>query len=388
MQAYLDYNSTSPIDPQVYSAMERFFRDDFGNASSVHRKGQAARHAVEAAREAVADVLDAEPSDVFFTSGGTEADNIALRGVMEAVGSDRRHLVISAIEHPAVLECAAELGRRGYSVILAPVDARGIVDLKFLKGAITGETALVSVMHANNETGSIQPIREIAALADAKGALFHTDAVQSFTKIPLKPYEDGVDLASFSAHKICGPKGVGALFIRKGTKIKPLFYGGHQEKNIRPGTENVAMIAGFGQAVRQADVCRVEESSRVRSMRDRLWKGFCERLDGIHRNADDASSLYNTLNVSFSGLDGETLLMNFDLKNIWASTGSACTAGSVEVSHVLRAMGIEETLARASVRFSLGRFTTEDEIRYALDEIPSIVQRLRQSSSSQGTTSR
>lgn len=379
MQAYLDYNATSPIDPAVFEAMKPFLAEEFGNPSSFHQKGQIARNGIEKAREAIAGALSIEPNDLIFTSGGTESDNLALRGVVE-VAAARREIVVSAIEHQAVLYTAKWLEARSMPVKYVPVNPDGIIDLEALRQAITDKTALVSVMHVNNETGAIQPIREIAAIAHDKGALFHTDAVQSFCRLSLPLEEWGIDLATFSAHKICGPKGAGALYARKGIKVKPVLHGGHQEKNIRPGTENVPGIVGFGAAAAAADRLRAEESARVSALRDKLETGIFKTIEGVSLNGNRSARIYNTLNVSFEGLDGETILMNLDLKNICVSTGSACTAGSVEASHVLLALGIPEKMARAAIRFSLGRFTTSEEIEYVLAELPVIVSRLRRSS--------
>ncbi len=382
MEAYLDYNSTTPVDPRVFEAMKPYLTAEFGNASSFHRKGQAARNAVESARERIADFLGVEPGDIFFTSGGTEADNLAVKGAAEAFEGKRKHLVVSAIEHQAVLFPAKQLEARGFRLSIIPVDVNGVVDMQELKKAVTSDTALVSIMHANNETGSIQPVTEAARIAHERGALFHTDAVQSLGKINIDLDAMPADLLSLSAHKVCGPKGAGALYVRKGVKIKPQLHGGHQEKNIRPGTENVAAIAGFGKAVELlADAAaRADEVARVRRLRDKLFEGIHRSVPDALSNGDTAKGVYNTLNLSFPGLDGETLLMNLDLKNICTSTGSACTAGSVEPSHVLLAMGLGEARARAAVRFSLGRFTTDAEIDYALKELPAIVERLRKAS--------
>ncbi|MGH7198251.1 MAG: cysteine desulfurase family protein [Candidatus Omnitrophota bacterium] len=380
MEAYLDYNATSPMDPAVSQAMIPYLSGHFGNPSSFHKMGQASRHAVESAREIIADSLGVEPGDIIFTSGGTEADNLAVKGAMEWLGDKRKHLVVSTIEHQAVLHPAQYLAKRSVKVSFIPVRPNGIVDLDALKEAVTDDTALVSVMHVNNETGTIQPVREIAAIAHAKGALFHTDAVQSFGKMDFDAETLGADLISLSAHKICGPKGIGALYVKKGLKLKPVTHGGHQEKNIRPGTENVAAIAGFGRAAELAAKNRGPEARRVGQLRDKLSDGLQRSVSHVRVNGDDRDRIYNTLNLSFEGLDGETLLMNLDLKNIYVSTGSACTAGSVEPSHVLIAMGLPEKLARAAIRFSLGRFTTDEEIDHALNEIPSIVERLRKAS--------
>ena len=379
MEAYLDYNATTPVDPAVFEAMKPFLTHDFANASSIHRKGQTARHAVESAREKIADVLEVEPGDVIFTSGGTEADNLAVRGAILSRLLERRHLVVSAIEHQAVLHPARYLESLGCEVSVVPVTPDGIIDLEKLKAAISEKTSLVSLMHVNNEIGTIQPIEEAARLAHDKGAYFHVDAVQSFGKLALHPEASGIDLLSISSHKICGPKGSGAAYIRKGLKIKPIFFGGHQEKNVRPGTENVAAIAGFGKAAELTEKNKTVESKRVGALRDRLQRGIQKKIQGSLENGNPKKRIYNTLNISFEGIDGETLLMNLDLKNICVSTGSACTAGSIEPSHVLIALGLPDKIARAAVRFSLGRFTTETEVDYVLAELPGIVERLRKS---------
>ena len=380
MEAYLDYNATTPVDPRVFEEMKLFLSKEYGNASSFHQKGQAARHAVELARERIADMLEVEPGDIVFTSGGTESDNLAVRGIVMEHMLKRRHLVVSAIEHQAVLHTAQHLEKRGVRVSFVPAGGDGVVDLGALASAVSDETALVSLIHVNNETGVIQPVEEAAKIAHAKGAYFHVDAVQSFGKLPVHPEDLGIDLLTVSGHKICGPKGVGALYIRKGVKLQALFHGGHQEKNIRPGTENVAAIVGFGKAAELLREGHEKEADRVFLLRDKLHEGLKKEIQNIHLNGHETKRIYNTLNLSFEGLDGETLLMNFDLKNIYVSTGSACTAGSVESSHVLIAMGLAEKRARAALRFSLGRFTTEEEIDYALMEIPPIIERLRKAS--------
>ena len=383
MEAYLDYNATTPVDPRVLEEMRPYLEGRFGNASSFHRKGQESRHAVELARERVAAPFGLHPRDILFPSGGTEADNLAVRGTVMARLLQRRHLAVSTVEHQAVLHTAAHLEKRGCRVSYVPVDSQGVVKLDELEKVVTEETAVVSLMHANNETGTIQPVEEAARIAHAKGALFHVDAVQSFGKLPIDPEKIGADFIAVSAHKICGPKGAGALYIRKGVKIESLLHGGHQEKNIRPGTENVAGIVGLGKAAELlGDVEREEERARVLRLRERLHEGIRKAVPDVRLNGPVSGRVYNTLNLAFPGLDGETLLMNFDFKNIYVSTGSACTAGSVEPSHVLLAMGLVEKLARAAIRFSLGRFTTEEEIDYALCQIPPIIERLRRSSTS------
>lgn len=381
METYLDYNATSPIDPAVFEAMEPYLKEHFANASSFHQKGQSARNAVEEAREHLADSLSVESGDLFFTSGGTESDNLAIKGALAAQEQKgRKQLLVSAFEHQAVLHPAQMLAKSGFDLKLIPVSHEGMVDVDFIRSQITDKTALVSVMHVNNEVGTIQPVKEIAGLCQKAGALFHVDAVQSFGKMSVKPADWGVDLLTISAHKICGPKGAGALYIRKGVKLKSQLQGGHQEKNIRPGTENVVSIVGFGKASQLYESKRSTESVSVQKLRDKLQEGLFQKLPSIHLNGHPKMRIYNTLNISFDGVDGETLLVNLDLEKIFVSTGSACTAGSVEASHVLLAMGLDEKRARSAIRFSLGRFTTDDQIEYVLDSLPRIVSRLRKSS--------
>lgn len=378
MQAYLDYNATSPIDPQVQKTMVEALA--LANPSSFHRMGQKARHALEEARETIAGTLFAEPGDILFTSGGTESDNLAVRGVVMQRLAERKHLAVSSIEHQAVLHTARHLEKRRCPVSCVPAGSDGVVKLDELEKAVTDETALVSLMHSNNETGMIQPIEEAAKIARRHGALFHVDAVQSYGKLDLNPERMGIDLLSVSAHKICGPKGAGALYVRKGAKIEALLHGGHQEKNVRPGTENVAALVAFGKAAEIAFKQKGEESKRVGALRDRLEKTLLEKIRGVHVNGDPEKRVYNTSNLSFDGIDGETLLVNLDLAGIFVSTGSACTAGSVEPSHVLLAMGLPDKRARAAIRFSLGRFTTDAEVDYALSTLPGVVEKLRKAS--------
>jgi cysteine desulfurase len=378
MQAYLDYNATAPLDPEVQKTMVAALA--LANASSFHQAGQKARHAVEEAREIIAGTLSCEPGDLVFTSGGTESDNLAVRGAVMQRLVERKHLAVSTIEHQAVLHTARHLEKRRCAVSYVPAGEDGVVKLDELEKAVTDQTAIVSLMHVNNETGVIQPVEEAAKIARAKGALFHVDAVQSYGKLDLDPEAMGIDLLSLSAHKICGPKGAGALYLRKGAKIEALFHGGHQEKNIRPGTENVAAIAGFGKAAEMAFKLKEAESARVKRLRDRLEKTLLEKIGLVHVNGDTSRRIYNTSNLSFDGLDGETLLMNLDLAGVFVSTGSACTAGSVEPSHVLLAMGLPEKRARAAIRFSLGRFTTDAEVDHALSVLPGLVEKLRKAS--------
>lgn len=374
---YLDNNATTPLHPEVLKAMSAYYKEWYGNASSIHFKGREAKKALEESRGVIGDLLGTEAVDIIFTSGGTESDNFAIKGIAFANRDKGDHIITSSIEHLAVASTCKYLETQGFKVTFLPVDKYGVVDLDALRDSITSKTILVSIMHSNNEVGTIQPISEIAKIVKKKGIYFHTDAVQSFGKVPLNVEELGVDLLSVSAHKIYGPKGVGALYIRKGVKIDSFHHGGHHERNLRAGTENVPAIVGFAKAVEIAKRQMKDEAERIRNLRDMLHKGLIDRLDRLYLNGHPTNRLPGTLNLSFEGVEGESLLINFDLKGICASTASACTAGSTEPSHVLIAMKVNPQLAQGSVRFSLGAFNTEEEINYCLEEIPKIVKRLR-----------
>ncbi len=374
---YLDNNATSPLHPEVLKAMLPYYKGRYGNASSIHFKGREAKKDLEESRGIIGDLLGTESVDIIFTSGGTESDNFAIKGVAFANRDRGDHIVTSSVEHLAVASTCKYLESQGFKVTFLPVDKYGVVDLDALKDAVTSKTILVSIVHSNNEVGTIQPIAEIAKIVKEKGAYFHTDAVQSFGKVPLNVEELGVDLLSISAHKLYGPKGVGALYIRKGVKIEPFHHGGHHERGLRAGTENVPAIVGFAKAALIAKRKMADESKRIRNLRDMLHKGLTQVLDGVYLNGHPTNRLPGTLNLSFEGVEGESLLINFDLKGICASTGSACTAGSTEPSHVLMAMKVDPQLAQGSVRFSLGAFNSKGEINYCLEEIPKIVKRLR-----------
>lgn len=378
---YLDHNATTPVNPEVLKAMLPFYKKQYGNASSLHAKGREARDAVDRAREALGDFLGTEPEDIIFTSGGTESDNFAIKGtLLRNKDSGKDHIITSKIEHSAVLATCRYLEKRGFKVTYVDVDKYGIADLEQIKNSITGRTCLISIMHANNEVGTIQPIKELAKIAKEKGAYFHTDAVQSFCKIPTNVEEMGIDMLSISAHKIYGPKGIGALYIRKGVKIEPCQHGGHHERNLRAGTENVAAISGLGKAVELFKDSYTEKSKRVKLLRDRLHKGLSENIEELYLNGHPDLRLPNTLNLGFNYVEGESLLLNFDMKGICVSTGSACTSGSLEPSHVLGAMGVDTVIAQGSVRFSLGDENTESEIDYCISVIPKIVKKLRKMS--------
>jgi len=378
VRVYFDYNATTPLAPEVIDAVATATRDVFGNASSVHHFGQQAKAALDDARSAVAALIDADPSEVVFTSGGTESDNFAIRGAAEALEpSGRRHLIASAIEHEAVLNTLKALGRRGWRTTLLPVEPSGIVSPDRLRDAIDGDTAVVSVMHANNEIGTIQPIAALAAIAHEHRALFHTDAVQSVGKIPVDVRALGADLLSLSAHKFNGPKGVGVLWIKRGTRLLPTMTGGKHERNRRAGTENVPAVAGLGVAARLAAGKLSAEASRVSALRDRLEAGILANVSGTVVNGASDARVPNTTNISFDRVEAESLLIALDLAGVAVSTGSACSSGTLEPSHVLRAMGLPAHRTQNSLRFSLGMFSTEGEVDYTIAVLPRLVEKLR-----------
>ena len=378
MRIYLDHNATTPVDPRVVDAVTGVLRDQFGNASSVHTFGQAAKSCVDDARSAVATLLGGRPQEIVFTSGGTEADNLAIRGVADAhVSTSRRHLIASAIEHEAVLNTFKALARRGWTTSLLPVDSTGIVDPAALESAITDDTALVSVMHANNEIGTIQPIPELAAIANRHGALFHSDAVQSVGKVPVAVDDLHVDLLSLSGHKFNGPKGIGALWVRRGSRLTATATGGRQERNRRAGTENVPGIVGLGEAARLATEKLATEDVRVGLLRDRLEAGILTVVPGTVVNGDCEHRVPNTTNISFDRVEAESLLIALDLEGIAVSTGSACSSGALEPSHVLRAMGFSPHRTQNAIRFSLGMANTADQIDRVVAVLPRVVEKLR-----------
>jgi len=377
MRVYLDHNATTPPSPAVVEAMTRALREVVGNASSVHAFGQQAKAALDTARDAVAELVGGQPSEIVFTAGGTEADNLALRGIAEAAAPlDRRHIVVSAIEHEAVLNTARALARRGFAVTIVPVGASGVVDPQAVREALTPATALVSVMHANNEIGTVQPIAAIAEIAHAAGALLHTDAVQSAGKIRVDATSLGVDALSISAHKFCGPKGVGALWARRGARLVQQMTGGRQERNRRAGTENVPGIVGLGAAAREA-LGAPGKTERIAALRDRLEAGVLELVTGTAINGSTAQRVPNTTNISFAGIEAESLLIALDLEGIAVSTGSACSSGTLEPSHVLKAMGLPAPRTQSSLRFSLGSTTTDADIDRVLAVLPGAVSKLR-----------
>jgi cysteine desulfurase len=375
---YFDHNATTPIAPEVLAAMLPYLTEEYGNASSIHAFGQNARGAVEQARSSVAALVGARAADIMFTSGGTESNNHAILGAVAAAPGKAKHVITSAIEHVAVLDPCRALAKSGIDLTILPVDRDGLVNLEDVRAAIRPETVLITLMLANNEIGTIEPIEEIGKIAAEKGIVFHTDAVQAAGKIPIDVDKLGVDLLSISAHKFCGPKGVGALYIRKGTQLGPLMYGGHSERDRRPGTEDVAAIAGMGKAAELALTGMRKESERMRGLRDRLEQGLLNRVGHSWVNGARAPRVPNTANLTFPFIEGESMVIALDLKGIACSTGAACSSGALEPSHVLMALGLAPEDARATLRLSLGQQTTEAEIDFALETIPPVIERLRQ----------
>jgi cysteine desulfurase len=372
---YLDHNATTPLRPEVRERMLPFLGDLFGNPSSVHSFGQEVKPQLEEARQRIADQLGTSTAQIVFNSGGTESDNTAVKGVAFAAG--KGHIVTTVIEHPAVMQAVSWLAKKGFEATYIPVGSNGLIDPDDVKKAIRPNTILVSVMHLNNEVGTIQPIEKIAAITREAGILFHTDAVQSFGKLPTKVDDLGVDLMTIAAHKIYGPKGVGVLYIRKGTRIDPLIIGGAQEKRRRSGTENIAGIVGFGEAIVHAEAEREDVYRRLRTLREKFIHGVKNRIPDIIINGDPSWTFPSTVSISVSRVEGESLLLSLDMEGIAVSTGSACSSGSLEPSHVLVAMGLDAVLAQGTLRFSMGRGTTDEEIDYVLEVFPSIVERLR-----------
>ncbi len=387
-RVYLDYNATTPVDPKVLDAMLPYFSADFANASSIHSPGQRARAVVETAREQVAALIGARPQEIVFTSGGTESDNHAIFGVINSLVAQPilavrssppspPHLITSTIEHEAVLNACQAVEKQGVTVTYLPVDRKGLVDPGELRRAIRPETALITIMQANNELGTIQPLEEIGRIAKEHKIYFHTDAVQSAGKTPIDVHKLTVDLLSLSGHKLYAPKGVGALFVRTGTRLRQLLYGGHHQRGFRPGTENVAGIVGLGKAAEMARGSLASDAQRISSLRDKLERSLLERVPQIRVNGGAAPRTPNTTNIMFTGIEGEALVIALDLKGLACSVGAACSSGAVEPSHVLTAIGLTQEEAKSSLRFSLGRHTTESEIDFALEAIPTAVAQLR-----------
>ena len=375
---YLDYAATTPIDPRVTKAMLPYFSEKFGNTMSLHSFGQEAKQALEESREVVANLMKAKLNEIIFTSSATESNNLALKGIAFANENKGRHIVISSIEHPCIIESAKWLEKQGFEITRLKVDKYGLVEPDDVRKAIRKETILVSIMHANNEIGTIEPIEEIGKICKEKGVYFHTDAAQSFGKILIDVNKMNIDLLTTSSHKMYGPKGAAALFIREGTKIEPLIHGGGHESGLRSSTVNVAAIVGFAEAAR---ICQREmkiESERLTKLRNKLIKGVLQKIKGSHLNGHPKKRLPNNINFSFPGIEGESLVMQLDFLGIAASTGSACSSAKLEPSHVLLAIGLKPEQAHGSLRLSLGRWTKEKDINYVLDVLPKVVKRLRE----------
>jgi len=378
---YLDHNATTPVEPAVLDAMLPYFSADFGNAASIHTPGQRARYAVETAREQVAALLGARPQEIIFTSGGTESDNHAIFGIVRNHPGATKHIISTQIEHEAVLNACQFLEKDSggsIEVTYLPVDQNGLVDPEAVRDAIRPQTALITIMHANNELGTVQPLEQIGKIAAQNDIFFHIDAVQSAGKIPLDVNVLNVDLLAISGHKFYAPKGTGALYIRGGTRLRQLLYGGHHQRGFRPGTENVPGIVGLGKAAELARAALSDDASRLSLLRDHLEKELLTRIPQSRANAAVAPRTPNTTNITFPGLEGEALIISLDLKGLSCSTGAACSSGAVEPSHVLTAIGLCAEDARASIRFSLGRHTTAQEIATALEIVPAAVKDLRQ----------
>ncbi len=373
---YLDHNATTPVDPAVAEKMAWLLREHFGNPSSIYPLGRRAKELMNEARERVAGALGADRGEIFFTGSGTESDNFAIFGTFDAA-PERNEFVTSSIEHPAVIEAAKTLEKRGIAVTVLPVDEYGTVSLDHLRSALTPKTGLVSVMHANNEIGTIEPVAEIVRIAHERGIPVHTDAVQSFGKIDVDARKLGVDLLTVSAHKIYGPKGIGALYIRRGATISPFVHGGRQERGLRAGTENTAGIIGFGEAVRVLEDAGRKERARIEKLAEALKRGIEDKIPGAKFNGHPEHRIKSTLNFAFPGLEAEAILLALATKEIYVSTGSACSEESEEVSHVLQAIGLRPEIARSSIRMSLGRSNTEADIAVVLRELPEIIKKLR-----------
>jgi len=376
----MDHSATSPVDPEVFEAMKPYFVDSFGNASTLYSLGREGKQAMEAARIEVASLINAEPKEIIFTSGGTESDNIAIKGTAYKLKNKGNHIITTNIEHPAVDETCKYLEKKGFDVTYLPVGTDGIIKIEDLEAAITEKTILITVMHANNEIGTIQPIEEIGKIASERKIYFHTDAVQTVGKIPVDVKKMNVDMLSLSSHKLYGPKGIGAIYIKQGVRIEPLLHGGGHERGIRPGTENIPGIVGLGKACSIANVNLEADAQKLTTLRNRLIDGVLESNEKSYLNGDRTKRLPNNANFRFTGIEGESLILHLDSKGIAASTGSACSSTKLEPSHVLTSIGLEEVEAHGSLRISLGRENTEEDIKYAIKSIKEVVDKLRKMS--------
>ena len=376
-QIYMDHGATTPVDPLVVDAMLPYFTEKFGNASSLHSFGQEATSALEQSRQQVAASIGAKPEEIIFTSGGTESDNLAIKGIAYRNSDKGKHIITSTIEHPAILNTCAYLEKEGFDVTYVPADSDGIIDMDELKKAIRDDTILISVMHANNEIGTIQPISDISKLAKEKSIYLHTDAVQSFGKIAVNVDELGVDMLSMSSHKIYGPKGVGALYVRKGTPLQALAHGGSHERSMRAGTENVSGIVGFAKAVSLVYEHRIDDSKHMTQLRDSLIEKVMDSMDDVYLSGHAAKRLPNNVNLRFNFIEGESMLLFLDMKGIAISTGSACSSKSLEPSHVLTAIGLRPEDSHGSIRITFGKDNTQEEVDYVVEALIEVVGRLR-----------
>jgi cysteine desulfurase len=376
-KVYLDHSATTPVRPEVVEAMLPYLKDRFGNASSIHGFGREAKVALEESRERVAQILGATPSEIYFTSGGTESDNLAIKGVAYANRNKGRHVITSQIEHHAVLESCGFLAKEGFEVTYLPVDSLGLVDPEDLRKALRDDTVLVSVMHANNEVGTIQPIEELSQTARKKGIYIHTDAVQSLGKVPIDVRKLEVDLISMSGHKIYGPKGVGAIYIRKGTRITPWAHGGHHERSRRAGTENVPGIVGFAKALELLNAEMEDHKGHTGNLAQTLCRKLVDTIPDVVMHGHPQKRIPNILSLSFKGVEGESVILSLDLKGVAVASGSACTSGTLEPSHVLSAMKVAPDVAQGALRFSFGRDNTMEDVDYVAGLLPRIIQRLR-----------
>jgi cysteine desulfurase len=374
---YLDHNATTPVHPEVLEAMLPYFKEKFGNPSSIHGFGRDAKVALEEARDKVAGLLGASSNEIFFTSGGTESDNLAVKGTAFANRKKGFHIITSKIEHHAILESCKFLEKEGFELTYLSVDSKGIVDPDELRKAIRDDTILVSIMYANNEVGTIQPIEELSKISNEGGAYFHTDAVQAMGKIPINLKKLNVDMLSISGHKIYGPKGVGAIYIRKGVRITPWSHGGHHERSRRAGTENIPGVVGFAKAIEIVVKGIDEQNKHLRHLTETFYKKLVDTIPDVILNGDLERRIPNTLNLSFKGVEGESIILSLDLKGVAVASGSACTSGTLEPSHVLSAMGIDPAIAQGAIRFSFGRDNTMEDVEYVASLLPEIVERLR-----------
>lgn len=377
---YMDHSATSPVDPEVFEAMKPYFTEGFGNASTLYKLGRDAKMAMETARKQVASLINAEPKEIIFTSGGTESDNIAIKGTVYRLKNKGNHIITSNIEHPAVTETCKYLEKNGFEVTYVPVDKEGLVHPEDVEKAITDKTVLITIMHANNEIGTIQPVAEIGKIAREHGIYFHTDAVQSVGKIPVDVKAMNVDMLSLSSHKLYGPKGIGALYIKKGVRLEPIIHGGGHERGLRPGTENVPAIVGLGKACEISEKNLDKDMEHLKKLRDKLIDSVLEQNEEAYLNGHRTQRLPGNVNFRFTGIEGESLILHLDSKGIAASTGSACSSIKLEPSAVLMAIGLKEVEAHGSLRLSLGRENTEEDIDYTIKAIKEVVDTLRKMS--------